>query len=42
MQMIEKILTKSREIEKLLIKLEENSDLSLKNYSDDLPIIDLS
>ncbi len=42
MQMIEKILLKAKEIEKLLIKLESNSDLSLKNYSDDLPIIDLS
>jgi len=41
-EMIEKILIKSKEIEKLLHKLENNSDLSLKNYSDNLPIIDLS
>lgn len=41
-EMIEKILDKSKEIEKMLSKLETNSDLSLKNYSDNLPIIDLS
>ena len=41
-EIIEKILVKSKEIEKMLHKLEANSELSLKNYSDNLPIIDLS
>jgi signal transduction histidine kinase len=42
MEMIEKILVKSKEIEKMLNRLETNSELPFKKYSDNLPIIDLS